>query len=209
MRRKSLMVLVLLFLLAACTTPAGTPAAGEAPAQESIVATDTAVPATPTEAAGMQGKLPAAPFESQPYFNEEAGFALDIPSAWTTQETVVGPRGTQVLFLSKPELAEAATIPAGETRLSAAIYQWDPKNDLGAYVDNMKTAWASSGFTILDEQQLTLEQGLPAVQITVRTTEADVLYLITALKDQYLVLAGEGDLTLVEQIVQRLRPISS
>ena len=46
-------------------------------------------------------------------------------------------------------------------------------------------------------------------QITVRTAEADVLYLITALKDQYLVLVGEGDLNLVEQIVQRLRPISS
>jgi hypothetical protein len=120
----------------------------------------------------------------------------------------VGPRGTQILFLSKPELAEAATIPAGETRLSATIYQWDPKNDLDAYVDHMKTAWESSGFTILDEQQLTLEQGLPAVQLTVRTAETDVLYLVTALKDQYLVLAGEGDLNLVQQIVQRLRPIS-
>ena len=209
MRQTSLMVLVLLFLLAACSTTApSTPAVDEAPAQPNVPLTDTAVPATPTETAAPQGKLPAAPFESQPYFNEQAGFALDIPSGWTTQETVVGPRGTQILFLSKPELAEAATIPAGETRLSATIYQWDPKNDLDAYVDHMKTAWESSGFTILDEQQLTLEQGLPAVQLTVRTAETDVLYLVTALKDQYLVLAGEGDLNLVQQIVQRLRPIS-
>ena len=209
MRRRSLIVLVLLLLLAACNTPPNTPALSDTPTPTNPSVLDTAVPATPTETAAPQAKLPAAPFESQPYFNEEAGFALDIPAGWTTQETVAGPRGTQLLFVSKPELADAATIPAGETRLTATIYQWDPKNDLAAYVDHWKTAWESSGFTILDEQQLTLEQGLPAVQLTVRTAETDVVYLITALKDQYLVLAGEGDLNLVQQIVQRLRPVSS
>jgi hypothetical protein len=210
MRQTSLTVLILSFLLAACspTTPS-TPAVDEAPAQTNVPLRDTAVPAAPTETAVPESKLPAAPFESQPYFNEEAGFALDVPAGWTIQETVVGPRGTQILFVSKPELAEAATMPAGETRLTATIYQWDPKNDLAAYVEHWKTAWESSGFTILGEQQLTLEQGLPAVQFTVRTAETDVVYLVTALKDQYLVLAGEGDLNLVQQIVQRLRPISS
>lgn len=208
MRQRSLTVLVLLFLLVACNTPPATPALPDAATQTHPPVTDTAVPATPTETAVPQSKLPAAPFESQPYFNEEAGFALDIPSGWTTQETVVGPRGTQILFVSKPELAEAATMPPGETRLTATVYQWDPKNDLAAYVDHWKTAWDASGFTIVDEQELTLEQGLPAVQFTVRTAETDVVYLVTALKDQYLVLAGEGDLNLVQQIIQRLRPVS-
>jgi hypothetical protein len=73
----------------------------------------------------------------------------------------------------------------------------------------MKEAWTASGFTILDEQDLTLEQGLPAVLFTVQTTDTQVVYLVTALKDQYLVIAGEGDLDLVKQIVDRLRPISS
>jgi hypothetical protein len=31
---------------------------------------------------------------------------------------------------------------------------------------------------------------------------------VTALQDQYLVIAGEGDLDLVKLIVERLRPIS-
>jgi hypothetical protein len=166
------------------------------------------MPPTPTETAVPQAKLPAAPFESQTYINEEAGFALDIPASWTTQAGVVGSRGTEIHFLSSPDIAEAATLPEGATRLSATIYQWDPKNDLAAYVANRKTAWEASGFTILEEQSLTLEQGLPAVQFTIQTPDTQSVFLVTALKDQYLVLAGEGDLDLVKQIVQRLRHIS-
>ncbi len=65
-----------------------------------------------------------------------------------------------------------------------------------------------SGFTILEEQELTLELGLPAVLFTVQTPDTQVVYLVTALKDQYLVISGEGNLDLVKQIVERLRPIS-
>jgi hypothetical protein len=162
----------------------------------------------PTETSAPEGKLPAAPFDAQVYANEQAGFALDYPTGWTVNEMVVGSRGTQIQFLSRPDLAEAAAIPQGETRLSATIYQWDPRNDLPAYVQHMKDAWTASGFTILDEQQLTLELGLPAVLFTVQTPDAQVLFLVTALQDQYLVIGGEGNLDLVKQIVERLRPIS-
>jgi hypothetical protein len=164
------------------------------------------VPA-PTEAA-PNPKLPAASFESQTYINEEAGFALDYPAGWTVNEVVVGPRGTQVQFLSSPDIAELATVPEGETRVNATIYQWDPKNDLAAFVANQKTAWEASGFTILEEEQLVLELGMPAVRFIVQTPEANAVFLIAALEDQYLVLSGEGDLELVKEIVQRVRPIS-
>ena len=53
-----------------------------------------------------------------------------------------------------------------------------------------------------------LELGLPAVRFTVQTPEANMVFLVTALEDQYLVLSGEGDLELVKEIVQRVRPIS-
>jgi hypothetical protein len=96
------------------------------------------------------------------YVSKTGGFALDYPEGWTVKETVVGDRGTEILFVSKSDLAEAATLPLGETRLTATIYQWDPKNNLPAYVDHWKTAWESSGFTILEEQALTLELGLSA-----------------------------------------------
>jgi hypothetical protein len=121
---------------------------------------------------------------------------------------VVGPRGTQVQFLSSPDIAELATVPEGETRVNATIYQWDPKNDLAAFVANQKTAWEASSFTILEEEQLVLELGMPAVRFIVQTPEANAVFLIAALKDQYLVLSGEGDLELVNEILQRVRPIS-
>lgn len=162
----------------------------------------------PATESASNPKLPVAPFDAQIYVNEAAGFALDYPAGWTVQEMVVGPRGTQVQFLSAPELVDMSTLPEGETRVSATLYQWDPKNDLAAYVANMKTAWEASGFIILEEEELVLELGLPAVQFTVQTPETQSIFLITALEDQYLVLSGEGDLELVKEIVQRVRPFS-
>jgi hypothetical protein len=153
-------------------------------------------------------KLPAPSFESQPYSNETAGFALDYPVGWTVNEMVLGDRGSQVQFLSSPELAEAPVVPEGATRVNATIYQWDPKNDLAAFVSNQKTAWEASGFTVLEEEQLVLELGLPAVRFHVQAPDSELIFLMVALRDQYLVLSGEGDLVLVDEIVRRVRPIS-
>jgi hypothetical protein len=207
MRLLTLVVVIFSIWLAACSGPQPQlPASMQVATQLVVPATETTFPPTATQA--PQGKLPAAPFDAQFYANEQAGFALDYPTGWTVNEMVLGSRGIQVQFLSNPDLAEAAVIPADETRLSATIYQWDPKNDLAAYVQHQKDAWTASGFTILDEQELTLELGLPAVLFTVQTPDAQVVYLVTALKDQYLVIAGEGDLDLVKRIVERVRPIS-
>lgn len=208
-------------LLSACTgAPANTtlePVQTDAPLIASDTAptpTETSIPAIPSDTASApteaapNSKLPAASFEAQPYINETAGFALDIPAGWTVNEMVIGDRGSQVQFLSSPELAEAATVPAGATRVNATIYQWDPKNDLAAFVANQKSAWESSGFTILEEEQRVLELGLPAVQFVLQTPEAQTVFLIAALGDQYLVLSGEGDLELAKEIVGRVRPIS-
>jgi hypothetical protein len=194
-------------LLAACAAPATTTLPTPVETQLPVMPTNTEPVPAPTEAAPA-GKLPAASFESQVYLNETVGFALDYPVGWTVQEQAVGPRGAQVQFLSSPEIAGMATLPEGATRVSATVYEWDPKNDLPAYVAQRKTAWEASGFTILEEEQLVLEQGLPAVQFTLQTPEATAVFLIAALGDQYLVLSGEGDLGLVKEIVQRLRPIS-
>lgn len=210
MKRTTFIVFVLVLWLATCNAPEPNmlEPIEAAPTQTSAPATETPTPPTPTEETVPQGKLPASSFDSQPYINEEAGFALDIPTGWTVNEVVVGSRGTQVQFLSKPELADAAAIPEGETRVNATIYQWDPKDDLAAYVAQRKTAWEASGFTILEEQQLTLELGLPAVLFTVQTPETPTVFLLAALQDRYLEISGEGDLELVKQIALRVRPIS-
>jgi len=207
MKRILIIISVLVTLLSACTA---------APASSVPEPIDTELPTLPAQAtqetaptgAAPNPKLPASSFESQPYFNEAAGFALDYPVGWTVNESVVGARASQVQFLSSPELAEAATVPQGATRVNAVIYQWDPKNDLAAFAAQQKSAWEASGFTIVEEEQLVLELGLPAVRFTVQMPDAQVVYLIAALRDQYLVLSGEGDLELVKEIVQRVRPVS-
>jgi hypothetical protein len=207
MKRVIFLLSLLIALLSACMAPPAT----TMPALEepTIPVLPSATEPAPTPAAAASNpKLPAASFEAQPYINETAGFALDYPTGWTVNEAVIGDRGSQVQFLSAPELVDAATLPAGGTRVSATVYQWDPKNDLAAYVANRKAAWEASGFTILEEEQRVLELGLPAVQFTLQTPEAQVIFLFAALGDQYLELSGEGDLELVKEIVGRVRPIS-
>jgi hypothetical protein len=217
MKRLFLALFLGVTLLSACAgAPANTtlePVVTDTSGQTDVPVTDTAAPAIPTDTAAPtvavpNPKLPAASFEAQPYINEAAGFALDIPVGWTANEMVVGDRGTQVQFLSSPELAEAPVLPEGATRVNATIYQWDPNNDLPAFVANQKTAWENSGITILEEEQMVLEQGLPAVRFHVQAPDADLIILMAALGDQYLVLSGEGDLELIKEIVGRLRPIS-
>jgi len=210
MNRNFLMLSFLVTMLSACMVPPTgsqpAPVASEAPGlPATVVATEPTE--IPTEMI-PSGKLPAASFESRTYINETAGFALDYPVGWSVNEAVIGSRGSQVQFLSSPNLADVAVLPEGAARVSATIYQWDPKNDLVAFVANQKTAWDASGFTILEEEPLTLELGLPATQFTVQTPDTDVVFLIAALGDQYLVLSGEGNLELVKEIVRRVRPIT-
>ena len=173
MRLFAFIIFVSVMLLATCSAPgtAPTPVQTDVPA----LPANTEPAPTPTEAA-PNPKLPAASFEAATYINEEAGFALDYPAGWTVNEVVVGDRGKQVQFLSTPDIAEMAALPEGETRVNATIYQWDPKNALAAFVANQKSAWEASGFTVLEEEQLVLELGLPAVKFTVQTPAAKEIW---------------------------------
>ena len=161
----------------------------------------------PTEAI-PSAKLPAPPSNSRTYINDTVGFAIDYPAGWTVNEAVLGDRGSQVQFLSSSDLADVSVLPEGATRVTATIYQWDPKNDLAAFVAHQKSAWEASGFTILEEEPRTLELGLAATQFTVQNPDSSFVSLIAALGDRYLVLSGEGNLELAKEIVGRVRPIS-
>ena len=207
MKKTIFSLTLLVFVLSACAAPVTAPAATEP--VSAPVENDMPVPGVIATEAIVEGKMPAPSFESQPYIDEAAGFALEYPSGWTVKQTVTGPRGTQSLLLSAPEIADLETLPPGATRLAVNVNQWDPKNDLAAYVENRKTAWQASGFTILEEQPLTLDLGLAAVRYSVQTAAgAQVEYLFAAIRDQYVTISGEGDLQLVREIMQYLRPIN-
>ena len=204
MKQITIMLTLLMLMTAACA-----PVATTAPVDSAVTpATDEPAATSDPAEAPVNRKLPAASFESVTYINEEIGFALDYPAGWTVTESVLGDRGKQIQFLSAPELADVAILPENAVRLTAILYQWDPKNDLAAYVATRKAAWESSGFTIVEELPLVLDLGLNAVQFELKTPDSSAVVLITALGDQYLVLTGEGNLPLVKEIVQRLRPIS-
>jgi hypothetical protein len=209
MKRMTLILFVLVVSLAACAAPA-TPL--PAPEATSVpVDTDMPVPGVSVTEVVVepQGKLPAPSFESLTYINETVGFAIDYPAQWTVEETVLGERGSQALLLSTPEIADLQTLPEGATRVAVVINQWDPKNDLAAFVGVRKTAWEASGFTILDEEPLTLDLGLAAIRFTVQTADGvTVLFQFTTVGNQYLSISGEGDLALVEEIMMYLRPVS-
>lgn len=208
MKRITLILIVLVLSLAACAAPATPSIASEA----TLMPMDSNMPVpgvSVTEAiVEPQGKLPAPSFESLTYINEAVGFAIDYPAQWIVNETVLGERASQILLLSTPEIADLQTLPEGATRVAVVINQWDPKNDLAAFVDVRKTAWESSGFTILDEEPLTLDLGLAAVRFTVQTADGvTVLFQFAAVGDQYITISGEGDLELVQEIMQYLRPV--
>ena len=208
MKHITLTIVILALSLAACAAPT-TPS--PVPQATAIVESNLPVPsAVITEAVTEppQGKMVAPSFEAQTYINEAVGFAIEYPASWTANETVLGDRGSQTQLLSTPEIADLQTLPAGATRVTILINQWEPKNDLAAFVDVRKTAWESSGFTILDEEPLTLDLGLAAVRFTVQTADGvTVLFQFAAVGDQYLTISGEGDLALVEEIMRYLRPI--
>jgi len=145
MKRITFIVFVLVLWLATCGPKPETPApAAIPPTHANLPATETTVPPAPTESTvseQSEGKLPAPPFAAKLYVSKTGGFAIDYPDGWTVNETVVGDRGSEIQFLSSPDLAEAATVPAGGTRVTAQISLWDPKNDLTAYVQQRKVAW--------------------------------------------------------------------
>jgi hypothetical protein len=132
------------------------------------------VPAfTPTIEAHESGRKWNTPpsLDSQTDSDAAAGFALEYPVGWTVKETVVGERGSQVVLLSSPEIADIATLPDGATGVTVTVNQWDPKNDLAAFVANQKTAWEASEFTITEEESIKLDLGMDAVRVMAQTPD--------------------------------------
>jgi len=214
MKRVAFAVLVLVLWLASCSAPELTPV--PAGTSEPVESVDSGMPVPSTGepiATEMvvvpEGKIPAASFESQIYVDEATGFALDYPALWTVTQSVLGDRGLQTVFLSTPGIADLPELPKGETRVSVTVYQWEPKNNLAAFVDVRKTAWDASGFIILEEEDIQLDLGLDAKQFIVQTPDgAQSLFLFAAVGNQYVSISGEGDMILVAEIASRLRPIT-
>jgi len=170
----------------------------ETPLPPTATTQPTDIPPTP-EPPPTATSTPVGPqlsFEPATYTSESAGFELQVPVSWTpSSEVVLGDRGSGVQFTS-----------GGEPALDITILRWDPVNDLAAFVDSRKQAWQASGFTILSEEDLTLEGDHKAKAFVVQTSIGEqAFFLYTTLGDRYLQLGGNRDLDLLREIAGTLR----
>lgn len=196
MKRIALVIAAASALLAACTPAAST----VRPAEPTTAPVETLPPASTPE---------SLPFVPATYRDQVNGFELNYPSDWTAEPNrVIGSRGSQAYLFSPGTTAES--VPAGGSRLTLTVYQWDPKGDLGAYIAQRRTAWDGSGFKVRDGSLTSLVDGRPASDFFIETPDGLLSYfLLTTVGDQYLQLAGEGDLILIEAIAGTLRPLAA
>jgi hypothetical protein len=201
-------LLPLLMLLAACSgpgAPAVTPSAGTSELPSPVFTEQvptpviTAEPVTPVVIGPVEAPTPEAtllPFEAAAFQDETLGFQFDYPAAWTLVDLgALGSRGSGL------QLTEG-----DEVRMNVTVLQWDPVNDLDAFVATRRQAWDASGFEIQSEEDVTLSSGHRAARFLIQTPDGErALFFFTALTDRYLEMNGTGDLELVAQVTQTLR----
>ncbi|MEZ4710153.1 MAG: hypothetical protein R3A44_23315 [Caldilineaceae bacterium] len=130
------------------------------------------------------------------YADTTAGFAFDYPAAWAVSGGETGSRGA-ITQLAAPD----------GTQLDVSVLNWDPQNDLDAYLATRKIAWDASGITILQEDEWTLHSGQPAMRFIVRGADgaSTGFFLFAALDGRYLTLSGSGNFEALDAIAKSLR----
>ena len=97
--------------------------------------------------------------------------------------------------------------------MQMTLYQWDPQNDLTAYISQRKTAWLASGMTLLVEEDWLLDDGRPAVSFVLQSQAGDdAFFFFTPMADRYLELSGDQDMDLLQAIAGTVRltePVSA
>lgn len=126
------------------------------------------------------------------YEDKAANIQFSYPEGWTlAPDQVIGDRGSQAALLSPGSSLES--VAEGGSRIVLTTYQWDPKNDLIAFVAQRKTAWEASGFTLLSEESVKLMDERNLVIFVVETVEkTQVLFAFTNSGENYLQTAGKA-----------------
>ncbi len=198
MKRKMMLVsvLALVLILTACTQ-VDTPTA----APTELIPTETMTVATEESAEEELATEEPERFP-QVYTDEAAGIQFSYPEGWTlSDEQVVGERASQIALLSPGSTLEMTA--DGGARIVLVTYQWDPKNDLSAYITQRITAWEASGFSIQSEKSVDLGNGQTLVLFDIKTAEqTQVLFAFTNSGEDYLQLSGDGDLDLCREILE-------
>ncbi len=154
---------------------------------------------------------PSSSFEAATYTDAAAGFEFDYPSSWTVEAPAGGgSRGSYATLTSWSHPPGGITeVPPDGTILQATVQLWDPKNDLKGFLAHQEEAWSGSGNIIVSQEPRTLPDGQAAASFVVQGSDgAQGYFFITTLDDAYLVLSGNGDLALLDEIAGTLRRVT-
>lgn len=146
-------------------------------------------------------------FDPVEYFDEAAGIVMYHPADWTVlSRENVGDRGSQAALLSVGSTLEQ--VAEDGARITLVMYKWDPKNDLAAFVTQRETAWEASGFKFAREESFLMKDGREVVLYMVTVGEgSQALFAFTTAGEDYLQLAGEGDLALCKEIISTIQSL--
>ena len=195
---RQMLLIVFALGLSACS------AAGPTATATALASSVTVTLPAPTQTFTPEPTKLQTSFTPAVYTDAENGFMLAYPADWTlVPNRRIGDRGSQAQLFSPG--ATLDELPAGGTRVTISIYAWDPQNDLAAYVAQRKTAWEASNLKILDENPGQLPDGIAEMHFIVQSPDGQQTYiLLTAWGQNYLQIAGDGELTLIDEISHTL-----
>lgn len=203
-------IVVAAIALAACSGPTlatASPASVQPTADVRPTATTMAATEIPPEPTATSGPS----YDPTTYRDAAAGFEFDYPSGWTVGPVEQGSRGgiTALTSWEHPADVFPDAQPTGETRLDVVVQLWDPKGDLGAFVQQRMMAWEASGSPAVPQGEWTLVDGRMAKSYLITGADGTKGYVfLTTLGDKYLTVSGLGDLALVAEIAHTVRPIT-
>ena len=147
-------------------------------------------------------------FTAAIYKDETNAFEVDYPADWTlVPNNQIGSRASTAQLFSPGSTAEK--LLDGGTRMAITVYQWDPKGDLAAYAAHRKSAWDSGGSNVISETSGELAGGRKQMSFTVQGPDKlQSFFLVTTVGENYLEIAGDGNLAVIEEIARTMRPLN-
>lgn len=147
------------------------------------------------------------------YRDEFAGFEFDYPATWNLTPVSDDAKKTSVIYSStffswKPTGGSSEGIPAGGTKLDAAVYK-NGASSPEAALEMRKQEYKNGDMeqTITSEKAWTLPGGLKATRLQVNSHFGESAEVITAINGKTILLGGVGDYKLFDAVAGTLRKI--
>lgn len=214
MRKLVLLLAVVGLILVGCNA---SPGAGEeervgTSVSETLAAIPTPTP-LPTPTTPQPTRVPASTTEleielTRTYQDEDLGYAFDYPDSWTVAHQEGQSRGMFIQFAREdfPTDPDSGGVPPEEILLQFTVLNWEPEQDLDAFMEVRRTAWESSGAEVISEEWWTWGGETPAVTVVVEGIDKEQsLSAFTYTGDRYLAFSGTGQFSVLEAIARTLR----